>query len=425
MECDGGNESASDANQCREEEYPSDLEENKSEWDLKVCTVVGPSGTSDSIGALAFDAKEYKWLATGGLARKIRLYNFNNLVDLQQSCSHEDKEEDLMDIDGNSVEQRNRFCGNDVLYVEHSSSIETAVICTSAKLSSLKWDPASGDLVICSGDYDGVVTEWDVERGIAVSERDEHGGRRVWSVDYSQWNTSLCASASDDGTVQMWDRKTNQTLMDIAIPSKRPVCCAEFSAYNANLMAFACSDHKVYVYDTRKLTSSSSAAADSALFVLNDHSRPVSSVKFFGEGTVVSASTDGSLKLWDISRSIQEGMLPVRTYRGHSNMRKFVGLSVWQEGGLLACGSESNEVYAYDCRWESPIWLNKFDGTGFTNSTVRSLAEDGVKDFRTRADLRFVSGVCWRQKPSNCALVAANSDGMLQVIIGQRTSSEG
>lgn len=219
MGSDGGNESASDANQCMEEESSSDLEEKKSEWNLKVCTVVGPSGASDSIGALAFDAKEHQWLATGGIARKIRLYDFNNLIDLQQSCSLEDEEDDLMDIDG----------GNDVMYVEQSSSIEASVICTSAKLSSLKWEPSSGDEVIGSGDYDGVVTEWDVERGVALFERDEHGGRRVWSVDYSQWSTSLCASASDDGTVQMWDRKSNQTFKVITTPSKSPVCCVEFS----------------------------------------------------------------------------------------------------------------------------------------------------------------------------------------------------
>ncbi|KAH9324115.1 hypothetical protein KI387_004293 [Taxus chinensis] len=407
--------------QCMNEAaYSSDLEENKEEWELRVCTVVGSSGASDSIGALAFDPRDNQWLATGGIARKIRLYNFNSLIDLDE------QEEDSMEIDGNGMEEKRRGSnGNDVLYVEKSSCIEAGVICTSAKLSSLKWDPASGDQVIGSGDYDGVVTEWDVERGVAVFERDEHGGRRVWSVDYCHSNTSLCASASDDGTVQMWDKKTNDTVMVLSPPSKRPVCCAEFDASNAILFAMACSDHRVYIYDIRKMSPpplASSSSSTSALFELHDHSRPASYVRFLGGNLVVSASIDGSLKLWDISKSIEEGMVPVRTYRGHSNRRNFVGLSVWQEGGLLACGSESNEVFAYDSRWGSPIWHNKFDDTNLGRSSSSHSGESS-EDFsrRRRGNLCFVSGVCWRQKPWECTLVAANSDGMLQVIIGERT----
>lgn len=37
--------------------------------------------------------------------------------------------------------------------------------------------------------------------------------------------------------------------------------------------------------------------------------------------------------------------LQLRTYRGHTNEKNFVGLSVNSE--YLACGSETNEVFAY------------------------------------------------------------------------------
>ncbi|THU44293.1 hypothetical protein C4D60_Mb02t05890 [Musa balbisiana] len=45
-------------------------------------------------------------------------------------------------------------------------------ICTPVKLGSLRWLPASGGRVLGSGDYDGVVTEYDVQRRVAVFERD-------------------------------------------------------------------------------------------------------------------------------------------------------------------------------------------------------------------------------------------------------------
>jgi E3 ubiquitin-protein ligase RFWD2 len=288
-------------------------------------------------------------------------------------------------------------------------SCTESLICTPAKLSSLKWDPMHGEGVIASGDYDGVVTEWDTEKALAIYERDEHGGRKVWSVDYCLLYHSLCASASDDGTVQMWDKNCNQTVMVLSAPSRKPVCCAEFSPSNGSLVAMACSDHGVYVYDTRRVSLPSSplsSSSSSALFVLHDHSKPASYVRFFRENMVVSAAIDGSIKLWDISNSMAEAVLPVRSYRGHCNKKNFVGLSVWEEGGLFACGSESNEVFAYDYRWGSPLWTNEFDGNNGGES-VGALSEDlggdlllleGRERSRKRMDLGFVSSVCWRQK---------------------------
>ena len=58
-------------------------------------------------------------------------------------------------------------------------------VCTPAKLSSLRWKPESGGRLLGSGDYDGVVMEYDLEKKQPIFERDEHDRKRVWSVDYS------------------------------------------------------------------------------------------------------------------------------------------------------------------------------------------------------------------------------------------------
>lgn len=55
---------------------------------------------------------------------------------------------------------------------------------------------------------------------------------------------------------------------------------------------------------------------------------------------VVSASTDGTLRLWSLSSGGCE-----RVYTGHLNERNFVGLSTTPE--FIACGSERNEVHVY------------------------------------------------------------------------------
>ena len=60
-------------------------------------------------------------------------------------------------------------------------------------------------------------------------------------------------------------------------------------------------------------------------------------MRWLGQGEVVSASTDSTLRLWDLA-SGREG----RVFRGHVNEKNFVGLAADSE--FIACGSETNEV---------------------------------------------------------------------------------
>lgn len=78
----------------------------------------------------------------------------------------------------------------------------------------------------------------------------------------------------------------------------------------------------------------------------------MSYVRFQGEHHLVSASTDNTLKLWDLSASSADNVqlrpellprprtpAPEVTYSGHVNEKNFVGLSI-SDSGYIACGSE-------------------------------------------------------------------------------------
>lgn len=334
------------------------------EWDINLVAAVSSSAigaASDTLGAIEFDPSD-SLLATGGIARKIRGYRLNSLMPEDQ---------------------------NGVALLDHGSACEFC-ICTPAKLSSLRWKPAAR--VLGSGDYDGVVMEYDLDRKVPVFERDEHGGRRVWSVDYSPADPVVGASGSDDGTVQMWDTRCDGGhCVAVVQPSvvRSPVCCVEFNPFGGALMAVGCADRKAYGYDRRKMTD--------PVLVFDGHAKTVTYVKFLDGRTVVSASTDGCLKLWNTDDTAAR---VVRTYEGHVNSRSFVGLSVWRSGGLIGCGSENGRVFVYDKRWGDPIWVQEF------NPVDR---------------VGLVSSVCWRQVGENeCTLVAGGSDGALQVFVGQR-----
>ncbi|XP_052186727.1 WD repeat-containing protein RUP2 [Diospyros lotus] len=331
------------------------------DWDFTLSTIVSSSSsTCDTLGAIEFDPSG-NLLATGGIARKIRVYSFNSLL------PH-----------GKSTE---------VSLLDHNSACDYC-ICTPAKLSSLKWRPCSDGRVIGSGDYDGVVMEYDLERRVPIFERDEHGGRRVWSVGYSHWDPVVGASGADDGTVQMWDpRCDGDKCVGAVQPSAAgsSVCCVEFNPFGGDLIAVGCADRRAYGYDVRKMQD--------PVLVLDGHSKTVTYVRFLDHRTVVTSGADGCLKLWST-----EDQNLVRTYKGHLNSKRFVGLSVWkhgEDGGLIGCGSESNQVFVYDKRWGEPIWVHGF----------QEAAQPG-----------FVSGLCWRRVgEDHSALVAGGSDGVLQV----------
>ncbi|KAK2653829.1 hypothetical protein Ddye_013685 [Dipteronia dyeriana] len=360
--------------QEQEETSTNNTTTPRCEWDFNLSTVVSSvaGAATDALGVIEFDPSD-TLVVTGGIARKIRLYSVNSLL---AGCG-----------------------GGGVALLDHASAFEYC-ICTPAKLSSLKWRPGSGGRVLGSGDYDGVVTEYDLERKVPVFERDEHGGRRVWSVDYSRWDPAVGASGSDDGTMQMWDPRCDGggTCVATVQPSaaRSSVCCVEFNPFGGGLVAVGCADRKAYGYDVRKMSD--------PVIVFDGHKKTVTYIRFLDANTLVSAGTDGCLKLWNTNDS-----RTIRTYKGHVNSRSFVGLSVWRHGGLLGCGSENNHVFVYDRRWGDPIWVH-----GFESQLSRSArpAETGTG---------FVSSVCWRQVgDDHCTLVAGGSDGVLQVYVGKK-----
>mmetsp|Transcript_4168 Transcript_4168/g.8045 ORF Transcript_4168/g.8045 Transcript_4168/m.8045 type:complete len:543 (-) Transcript_4168:796-2424(-) len=257
---------------------------------------------------------------------------------------------------------------------------------TKAKLSCLSWNQFIRTQLI-SSDYQGVITLYDVQKGGKALEFDEHESR-AWSVDFSTKDPYRFASGSDDRKVKIWS--TFQPSSVATIESRAQVCCVKFNPESENEIAFGSADHDVHVYDIRYTRQ--------PRHVFRGHGKAVSYVRFLSGTQLCSASTDSTLKMWDV-RSGKE----LRTFRGHRNEKNFVGLSVTKD--LITCGSENNAVYAYFRALSRPILVFSFNES---HSTLggEELAEDSSQ---------FVSSVCWNPKDES-QLFAANSQGIIKVL---------
>ncbi|XP_027362389.1 protein SPA1-RELATED 2 [Abrus precatorius] len=308
------------------------------------------------ICSLSFDRDE-DYFASAGISKKIKIFEFSAL------CN------DSVDIHYPVVEMSNR-----------------------SKLSCVCWNNYIKNY-LASTDYDGIVKLWDASTGQEFSQFTEHE-KRAWSVDFSVVCPTKFASGSDDCTVKLWsisERNCLGTIRNVA-----NVCCVQFSAHSSHLLAFGSADYSTYCYDLRNLRS--------PWCVLAGHRKAVSYVKFLDSETLVSASTDNTLKIWDLNKTSPLGASPSAcslTLSGHTNEKNFVGLSV--ADGYIACGSETNEVYTYYRSLPMPITSQKFGSV------------DPISGRETDDDNgQFVSSVCWRGKSD--MLIAANSSGCVKVL---------
>ncbi|KAL8503513.1 hypothetical protein ACS0TY_022304 [Phlomoides rotata] len=322
------------------------------------------NNSSNVICSLSFDRDE-DYLATGGVSKKIKIFEFQALFN------------DSVDIHYPAVEMSNK-----------------------SKLSCVCWNSYIRNF-LASTDYDGIVKLWDAGTGQGVSQFIEHS-QRAWSVDFSHSDPMKLASGSDDRLVKLWSINDKNCLGTIR--NNANVCSVQFSAHSTHMLAFSSADYKTYCYDLRN--------ASIPWCILADHEKAVSYVKFLDAGTLVTASTDNTLKIWDLKKTTANCYKKasancvsrdacILTLKGHTNEKNFVGLSV--SDGYITCGSETNEVFAYYKSLPMPITSHKFGSI------------DPVSGKETDDDNgQFVSNVCWR--PKSNMVVAANSTGCLKLL---------
>jgi len=209
---------------------------------------------TNMVCSMDFDRNQ-EFFATAGVNRRIKVFDYSNI--LQQAHSH---------------------MHYPVLEVESRS-----------KLSSIKWNPYIKNY-LASADYEGIVHLWDMNSSTPVMEFEEHS-KRVWSVDFSTLDPMTLASGGDDGCVKLWNLR--QERCTTSLNRHGNVCSVQLSPESPHHVAFGCADYKSYVYDVRN--------GSRPLHLIAGHSKAVSYVKWLGGSKIVTASTDNTMKLWDLN----------------------------------------------------------------------------------------------------------------------------
>ncbi|GAB2298935.1 coatomer subunit alpha [Dionaea muscipula] len=302
--------------------------------------------SANIISSIEFD-RDDELFATAGVSKQIKVFDFNSVV-------------------------------NDPTNI-HCPVVEMT---TRSKLLCLSWNKYTKNH-IASSDYEGIVTIWDVTTRQSVMECEEHE-KRAWSVDFSRTEPSMLVSGSDDCKVKIWCTKQESSVTTIDMRAN--ICSVKFNPGSSIHVAVGSADHHVHYYDLRNISK--------PLHVFIGHKKAVSYVKFMSNNELTSASTDSTLCLWDVKDNS-----PLRTYRGHSNVKNFVGLTVNRD--YIACGSETNEVFVYHKAISRPAAMHRFS----------SLESDEIDDNTAPC---FISAVCW--KNDSLTMLAANSQGTIKVL---------
>ncbi|KAJ1984977.1 hypothetical protein H4R34_000321 [Dimargaris verticillata] len=381
--------------------------------------------SSSIVASIEFD-RDDEYFATAGVTRKIKIFEFGQIqakIDAMEQLESRQLVDDYCELLNASASTSPRqgpagsVRGPVALpwtRAGDSASADTPfqyyptreMVCRN-KISCLSWNPYIKSQ-IANSDYEGVVTLWDAQVGVQMATFTEHD-KRAWSVDFSRADPTRLASGSDDARVKIWSTGRKQSVM--TLESKANICCVKFHPHSSHHLAFGSADHHIYYYDLRQPRH--------PLCLFKGHRKAVSYVKFLNDRELVSASTDSTLKLWDVQQAMADTPMDPstpgstqlsppattrcrRTFSGHTNEKNFVGLSVNQD--WISCGSENNCAYTYYKSLSQPMFSVKF---GMVNPTTgEAMAE---KDSSL-----FVSSVCWKKNTN--VLMAANSQGTVKVL---------
>jgi len=235
--------------------------------------------------------------------------------------------------DGTVAAVGSRQSGEIILYdIAIGQPIGVTLVGHDEPVVSIAFTPDGSEMV--STGQDGAVILWDVRDPMNVPEATVMGRFNdvVWDVDVSS-DGATAVTAGEDGIVQLWDLETAAGLGAPLVDSDR----------DALSVAFSADDSLVFSGNGRgELMGWVVAGGEEAFAPFNAHSSDIWEIVFSPSGdSVATASSDGNIRLWDLSLQLLE-----EPFAG--NAEDVRGVQFLHDGALLLAGDENGHVRVWD-----------------------------------------------------------------------------
>ncbi|XP_064615225.1 protein NEDD1-like [Liolophura sinensis] len=160
------------------------------------------------------------------------------------------------------------------------------------------------DTYIASGSDSGEIILHSVVTGQSCSPLVAPNSQAVRQVQYSYYEKSILASASDDGSISLWDASARRLLHSFNQGHHAPASGVAFSPLNALLLCSVGLDKRILLCDTRGRKIMNTITTES----------PLTSIDMKNDGsTVAVGSTRGKIYVYDI----RQGKTPVKLLSAH------------------------------------------------------------------------------------------------------------
>ncbi|MDG2468508.1 MAG: protein kinase, partial [Pirellulaceae bacterium] len=125
-------------------------------------------------------------------------------------------------------------------------------------------------------------------------------------------NSSVLVAALQNGEVRIWDSSTGTQVVTLPAQDDSDSIHAVVFSPDMSMLATGCSDNKAYVWQTDRLKSLTGHPVP--ILELDGHAAPVISLKFSNDRLrLVTASEDGTAKVWNIEPSMSNEKSTTRT----------------------------------------------------------------------------------------------------------------
>jgi len=241
-------------------------------------------------------------------------------------------------------------------------------------------------IVVCTGGEDGKIKLWNASSGFCYVTLGEGHTAPVTALAFAK--PSVVVSASLDGTIKAHDLHRYRTFKTLTTP--KPVQFLSLAIDPSGEIVTAGAMDPFHVYSWNLQTGK-------LLEIYTGHTGPVSQLAYQSNGgTLVSASWDGTVKLWDLYKD----NVPTESLRHNSDVV------------CVACRPDGKEVCSGTIRGLLSFWDVESGKLKFELDGRRDIAGGRKINDRMAADNnaagRYFTSVCY-SADGKCLLAGGNS----------------